>query len=158
MNRTRIKNCLIHNAVIFSKSIVLLLFLSLTTPVFGQVSSIVGEWKTVDDKTNEVRAVVRIFKATNGLYYGKIEKMFKYSDAICEKCEGEDKGKPILGMMIIRGMKDVNGELKEGYVLDPESGKKYYGTISYDSKTNKLKLRGSLDKRGILGRNQYWIK
>ncbi|MDR0368197.1 MAG: DUF2147 domain-containing protein [Bacteroidales bacterium] len=130
----------------------------LLSPIYGQVSSIVGEWKTVDDKTGEVRAMVRIFKANNGLYYGKIEKMYKYSDAVCEKCEGEDKGKPVQGMMIIRGMKADNNVLKEGYVLDPESGKKYYGTISYDAKTGKLKLRGSLDKRGILGRNQYWIK
>ncbi len=125
---------------------------------FAQVESILGEWKTVDDKTGEVRAVVRIYKASNGLYYGKIEKMLKYADAVCDNCEGEDKGKPILGMQIIRGMKADGGVLKEGYVLDPESGKRYYGTIGYDKKTGKLKLRGSIDKHGILGRNQYWIR
>jgi uncharacterized protein (DUF2147 family) len=125
---------------------------------YAQIDSIVGNWKTVDDKTGEVRALVRIFKATNGLYYGKIEKMYKYASAVCEKCEGEDKGKPVLGMMIIRGMKADKDVLKEGYLLDPESGKKYYGTISYDPSTKKLKLRGSIDKYGFLGRNQYWIR
>ncbi|MGL5957358.1 MAG: DUF2147 domain-containing protein [Phocaeicola sp.] len=43
-------------------------------------------------------------------------------------------------------------------MLDPKSGKTYYLTISYDKGTGQLKLRGSLDKRGFLGRNQYWIK
>jgi uncharacterized protein (DUF2147 family) len=102
--------------------------------------------------------LVRIFKATNGLYYGKIEKMYKYVDAVCDKCEGDDKGKPIQGLMIIRGMKAENGVLKEGYVLDPESGKKYFGTVSYDKASKKLKLRGSIDRYGVLGRNQYWVR
>lgn len=140
------------------KFISLFLIFGLFSTVHGQISSILGEWKTVDDKTGEKHSIVRIYKATDGLYYGKIVKMFTYPDAVCEKCEGADKGKPLVGMIIIRGMKEVDGELKEGYVLDPESGKKYYGSISYDPKTGKLKLRGSLDKRGILGRSQYWVK
>ncbi|MDR1459681.1 MAG: DUF2147 domain-containing protein [Bacteroidales bacterium] len=144
----------------FGRRTFLLLFLmcGMIRFSFAQIESIVGSWKTVDDKTNEMRSMIRIFKATNGLYYGKIEKMYLYQDAVCLKCEGDDKDKPILGMLIIREMKEESGVLKGGYVLDPESGKKYYGTISYDPKTKKLKLRGSIDKHGILGRNQYWVK
>ncbi|MDL2296731.1 DUF2147 domain-containing protein [Bacteroidales bacterium OttesenSCG-928-B11] len=148
----------ISNRTISRKLIALFFIFALFMNAHAQVSSIVGEWKTVDDKTNETHSIVRIYKGTDGLYYGKIVKMFKYPDAVCTACEGKDKGRPLVGMIIIRGMRDVNGELKEGYVLDPESGKKYYGTISYDSKTSKLKLRGSLDKRGVFGRSQYWIK
>jgi uncharacterized protein (DUF2147 family) len=140
------------------KWILLLLAWGMFVPLPAQVASILGEWKTVDDNTGEVRALVRIYRADNGLYYGKIEKMYKYADAVCDKCEGDDKGKPMLGMMIIREMKADNDVLKGGYVLDPETGKKYYGTVSIDPKTGKLKLRGSLDKRGILGRNQYWTR
>lgn len=139
---------------------ILLIFLLLLLP-FGahaQIDSITRNWTMVSRKTNENQALIRIFRAADGLYYGKIEKMYKHVDAHCDKCEGKDKGKPLLGMMIIRGMKAENGILKEGYVLDPLSGKKYYGTISYDTKTEKLKLRGSLDKRGVLGMCLYWIK
>jgi uncharacterized protein (DUF2147 family) len=124
----------------------------------AQIAGIQGQWRTVDDKTGEIRSMVRIYKDTaDGLYYGKIEKLFKYADAVCEKCEGEDKNKPILGMIIIRGMK-AEGKALKGKVLDPENGKIYYATVSIDEKTGKLLLRGSLDKRGWLGRNQYWIK
>ena len=48
-----------------------------------------------------------------------------------------------------------NGQLVGGKVLDPESGKFYYGKIYLDG--GKLVLRGSLDKRGFLGRNQTWL-
>jgi uncharacterized protein (DUF2147 family) len=142
----------------FQKVLILFVIYGLTHTVHAQIDTIVGNWKTVDDKTGEVRAMVRIFKATNGLYYGKIEKMYKYADAVCDKCEGEDKGKPVLGMIIIRGMKEEKGVLKGGYVLDPETGKKYYGSITYDPSSKKLKLRGSIDKYGVLGRNQYWLR
>ncbi|MDR1338891.1 MAG: DUF2147 domain-containing protein [Prevotellaceae bacterium] len=125
----------------------------------AQVSAILGEWKTVDDKSGKVRSLVRIYKDTaDGLYYGKIEKLYEHADAVCEKCEDENKNKPILGMIIIKEMKVSGKTLKGGTVLDPENGKKYHGTISIDEKSGKLVLRGSLDKKGWFGRNQYWIK
>jgi uncharacterized protein (DUF2147 family) len=48
--------------------------------------------------------------------------------------------------------------LEGGYILDPANGKKYHASIEYDKKTGKLKLRGSLDKTGMIGRNQFWEK
>ena len=124
----------------------------------AQVNKILGDWKTVDDKTGEKRSVVTIYKGSDGLYYGKISKMLMYTDMDlkCDQCKGEDYNKPIEGLVIIRGMKAENGELVGGKVLDPESGKFYYGKIYL--KDGKLVLRGSLDKRGFLGRNQTWIK
>ena len=123
----------------------------------AQVNGIVGEWKTVDDKTGEQRSIVKIFKATDGLFYGKIVKMLVGEEGlVCDQCEGADHNKPIEGLVIIRGMKEDGGQLVGGRVLDPELGKFYYGKISL--KDGKLVLRGSLDKRGLLGRNQTWIK
>jgi uncharacterized protein (DUF2147 family) len=126
--------------------------------VYAQIDSVLGNWRTVDDKTDEIRSMVRIYKGQDNLYYGKIEKLYKYADAVCDKCEGENKNKPVLGLIIITGMKAEGNVLKGGYVLDPEDGKTYYATISFDKSSGKLKLRGSLDKRGFLGRNQYWIR
>lgn len=124
----------------------------------AQVNKILGDWKTVDDKTGEKRSVVTIYKGSDGLYYGKISKMLMYTDLDlkCDQCKDEDYNKPIVGLVIIRGMKAENGELVGGKVLDPESGKFYYGKIYL--KDGKLVLRGSLDKRGFLGRNQTWIR
>lgn len=124
---------------------------------FGQVNQIVGDWKTVDDKTGESYSIIHIFKATDGLYYGKIAKMLVGpADVVCEACTGADKDKPLVGLIIIRGMHEENGELRGGKVLDPENGKFYYGKIYLQD--GKLVLRGSLDKRGLLGRNQTWLR
>lgn len=119
-------------------------------------NSIVGDWKTVDDATGENFSIVSIYQASDGLYYGKISKILKGpQDAVCVKCEGEDHNKPIQDLVIIRGMKMENGELRGGKVLDPNNGKFYYGKLYL--KDGKLVLRGSLDKRGFLGRNQTWL-
>ena len=136
--------------------IIALLLVAMSTS--AQVNKILGDWKTVDDKTGEKRSVVTIYKGLDGLYYGKISKMLMYTDMDlkCDQCKGEDYNKPIVGLVIIRGMKAENGELVGGKVLDPESGKFYYGKIYL--KDDKLVLRGSLDKRGFLGRNQTWIR
>ena len=132
-----------------------LLLLSMSAS--AQISNILGDWKTVDDKTGEQRSVVTIYKGSDGLYYGKISKMLMYgSDLRCEACKDEDHNAPIEGLVSIRCMKAEDGQLVGGKVLDPESGKFYYGKIYL--KDGKLVLRGSLDKRGFLGRNQTWIR
>ena len=129
----------------------------LSVSAFSQVQQIVGNWKTVDDKTGENYSIIHIFKATDGLYYGKIAKMLVGpADLVCEACEGHDHNKPLEGLLLIRGMHEENGELRGGKVLDPESGKFYYGKIFL--KDGKLVLRGSIDKRGILGRSQTWLR
>ena len=124
----------------------------------AQISQILGDWKTVDDKTGEKRSIVTIYKGSDGLYYGKVSKLLMYQELHpkCEACQGEDKNAPVEGLVIIRGMKAEDGQLVGGKVLDPESGKFYYGKIYL--KNGNLVLRGSLDKRGFLGRNQTWVK
>lgn len=124
----------------------------------AQVKNIVGEWRTVDDNTGAELSIVDIYQADNGKYYGEIVRLLVpgEEDAVCIACEGEDKNKPVAGLVIIRDMVEKDGALTGGKVLDPDNGKFYYGKISYEN--GKLKLRGSLDKRGFLGRTQYWIR
>lgn len=128
-------------------------------PLPAQIQLILGEWKTVDDKTSDNFACVSIYKAEDGLYYGKIAKMLVGpADLKCELCKDADHNAPLEGLVIIRGMSydAKNNQLVGGKVLDLESGKFYYGKIY--PKDGKLVLRGSLDKRGIFGRNQTWIR
>ena len=140
------------------RKISILFFILVTVSLRAQISSIVGDWKTIDDKTGERRSVVTIYKGNDGLYYGKVSRLLMYQelDLKCEACKGEDHNAPIEGLVIIRGMKAEDGQLVGGKVLDPESGKFYYGKIYM--KDGKLVLRGSLDRRGFLGRNQTWVK
>jgi len=134
----------------------LLIILSLS--VSAQADKIIGKWKTIDDKDGSAKSIVSIFKATNGKYYGKIEKMYKDSGKLCVECEGSNKNQPILGMMIINGLIEKDNKLTGGTILDPKNGKIYKCNLSIDSGGEKLNVRGSLDKSGWIGRSQTWIR
>ena len=126
--------------------------------LFSQVDQIVGKWKTVDDKTGDNFSIVEIYKGSNGLYYGKITQLLAGSpDDLCTECTGADHNQPIVGLTIVRDMQLKSGELRGGKVLDPDNGKFYYAKI-YLEDDSKLILRGSLDKAGLLGRSQTWIR
>ena len=141
-----------------NRIILALLALLMSAGASAQLRAILGDWTTVDDKTGEGRSIVTIYKGTDGLYYGKVSKLLMYQelDLKCEACKDADHNAPIEGLVIIRGMKAEGGQLVGGKVLDPESGKFYYGKIYM--KDGKLVLRGSLDRRGFLGRNQTWVR
>lgn len=139
------------------KSLVtLLVLIAVSISSSAQVAQLLGKWKTIDDADGSEKSIVYIFKATNGKYYGKIEHLFKNPDKLCTECEGELKNKPVLGMMVINGMTEKGGTLSGGTILDPNNGKVYKCNISLDTKTGKLNVRGSLDKRGLIGRSQIW--
>lgn len=125
---------------------------------FSQTGKIVGKWVTIDDATGAKKSVISIYKTSSGDYEGKIEKLIEKPNEKCTECTGADKNKPIAGMVILKKMKDKGGKLSGGTILDPGNGKTYSCSIEYDSKSGKLKVRGSLDKFGVLGRTQTWLK
>ena len=133
--------------------LVIAMFFAATT--FAQ-TPILGEWITVDDNSGEHKSVVRIYQADNGKYYGDIIELYGDPNAVCVECEDADHNHPIVGLTIIRDMQLVGEELKNGKVLDPDNGKLYYAKVYL--KDGKLVLRGSLDKAGLLGRSQTWLR
>ena len=120
-----------------------LMFMSIAA-LFAQ-EQFLGKWTTIDDKTKEPAGIVEIYQDADGLIYGKLIGTY-----------GEDKSS--VGTMIVRGMKYDDSKLVGGKVFDPEAEKLYYCTIKYDAAKQELNLRGSLDKKGILGRTQTWLK
>jgi uncharacterized protein (DUF2147 family) len=137
------------------KTVFLSLALMLAAVVNAQVPFL-GEWITIDDESGEKKSVVNIYKADNGMYYGQIVTLFENPDALCTECKDADHNQPIVGLTILRDMQLMEGELRGGKVLDPAKGKLYYAKIYLED--GKLILRGSLDKRGLLGRSQTWIR
>ena len=138
-----------------TRNFFLVIAMFFATTIFAQ-TPILGEWITVDDNSGEQKSVVKIYQADNGKYYGDIIELFDEPNAVCIECEGVDHNKPIVGLTIIRDMQLVGDELKNGKVLDPDNGKLYYAKVYL--KDGKLVLRGSLDRAGLLGRSQTWIR
>ncbi len=131
-----------------SSILVFTLFLSVNLSAGDSIS---GYWKTIDDKTNKPRSIVKIWRE-NGKYYGKILLLVgEKQDVICEKCEGKKKNKKIVGMHFLNDFIKKGKEYVNGSVLDPESGKIYRGKIWREG--NRLKLRGYVL---VFYRTQTW--
>lgn len=142
------------------KKILLSLVLVLTVSIIAnaQATKMIGKWKTIDDKDGSAKSIVYIFKATNGMYYGKIEKLFKDPEKLCTACEGTNKNKPIVGLLIINNMVEEDGKLTGGTIMDPKNGKVYKCNISQEGDADKLNVRGSMDRGGLIGRTQTWVR
>ena len=71
-------------------------------------ASPVGLWKNVDDVSGKPRALIRVTES-NGTLQGKIEKVFpapsEDRNPKCEKCEGALKNVPVIGLVILSGLK-----------------------------------------------------
>jgi uncharacterized protein (DUF2147 family) len=122
----------------------------------AQTDGVLGCWKSVDEKTNKVKSTVcfTLDKKT-GIMSGKITKLHNPTtpNPKCDNCEGARKGKPILGMTIVWGMKKADDRWEGGRILDPQKGKTYRCAIWREGKV--LKVRGYV---AIFHRTQTWIK
>jgi uncharacterized protein (DUF2147 family) len=142
------------------KTVVSTLALSLASlSAFAQMSP-VGLWKTIDDDSKKEKSLVRI-KESNGVYSGTIEKLLDPSskqDAVCDKCTDDRKDKPVLGMTILRNLKqsaDDKAVYDGGDIVDPNNGKVYRTRLKPVEDGKKLEMRGYI---GPFYRTQVWIR
>lgn len=134
------------------------IMLTFALSLFGVMTfaQIEGKWKTIDDETKQAKSIVEIFKKSDGKYYGKISQLLtKPVDPNCTTCKDDRKGKPLLGLEIIRGLKKESDEFTGGNITDPKTGKTYKCTITRSG--DKLNVRGYLGL-SLLGRTQVWEK
>lgn len=139
---------------------ILLCILNIGTNVLAEEKSVVGKWKTIDDETGKPKSVVEIFKAGEE-YKGRIVALLNPEkvNPTCEKCEGEKKDKPIMGLEIIWGVteKQPGTEWGGGEILDPKKGKTYSVRLRLEEDKDKLEVRGFMGF-SLLGRSQTWIR
>lgn len=135
------------------KTITCIVLMLVSTFNFSQ--SVAGKWKTIDDETGKVIAVVEIYER-GGKIFGKVHEIINPKDRnkVCSNCTGEDKDKPILGLTVIKGLLKDGSEYNSGKILDPKHGRLYQCFITLESK-DKLKVRGYIGI-SLFGRTQYW--
>ena len=136
------------------KQLITLLF-CITVITSMQSQSVIGKWKTIDDATGEAKSIVEVF-SKSGKIYAKVVDILDPAtkNNLCKQCSGEDKNKPILGLIIIKGLSKDGSEYNSGEILDPKNGKLYKCALTLESK-DKLKVRGYIGF-SLLGRTQYW--
>ena len=70
-------------------------------------------------------------------------------------CTDARKDKPIVGMVIVSGLKKDGSEYNGGEILDPNNGKVYKSKLEVADGGKKLKVRGYIGVP-LLGRSQTW--
>ncbi len=141
------------------KTVVSTTLLLASLSAFAQMSP-VGLWKTIDDDSGKEKSLVRI-KETNGVFSGAIEKLLDPTtkqDEVCDKCTDDRKDKPVLGMTILRGLKqnaDDKALFDGGTIVDPNNGKLYRTRLKPVEDGKKLEMRGYI---GPFYRTQVWLR
>lgn len=126
----------------------------LTLPIFGHAQSVIGTWKTMDDKTGNVKSHVTISNI-DGKLTGKVVKLINPKGYNCIECKGDKKDQPIIGMEILWGLSsDGIGKWSGGKIMDPENGKTYKCNIQLKD-DHELNVRGYIGF-SLLGRTQTW--
>ena len=119
-----------------------------------------GVWKTIDEKTNQPNSLIRLDEK-NGELIGTVTELIPTPGETlvthCNLCKDERKGKPITGMIIMKGLKRSSpGIWSGGEILDPEEGEIYkVKIIMVNDKT--LDVRGYIGIP-LLGRTQIWVR
>jgi uncharacterized protein (DUF2147 family) len=92
----------------------------------------------------------------NGALEKRLSKDAKPDD-VCDECSDDRKGKPLVGLEIIRGAKKADGKevWEGGKILDPENGRNYTLRMTPIEGGKKLEVRGSI---GPFGRTQTWVR
>ena len=117
---------------------------------------VVGKWK-LEDGT----AIVEVYKSGD-VYNGKIVWLKNPTEADGTPAVDDLNPDPqlrkrqVLGLNMLSGLKQNGGEYTGGKIYDPGNGKTYNCSMKVEG--DILKVRGSLDKKGLIGRTMDWFR
>lgn len=123
---------------------------------YSQADKIAGIWMPAKGTSQ-----VRIFKATNGKYYGKVEWLETEKDKLdVNNPDPAQRNKKIQGLMILKDF-SYNADKKRwegGTVYDPDNGKTYDCFMWFDGDDNKMTLKGYVLGMKFVGRAEDWTR
>ena len=120
-----------------------------------------GYWLTQDGDSQ-----VKIFKATNGKYYGDIRWLEEPNEddgtpKLDKNNQNEElKDRPVLGLQILKSFEydEDDKEWVDGTIYDPKNGKTYSCYMWFeDNDYNTLHVKGFIGV-SILGREVEWTR
>ena len=117
---------------------------------------VIGKWK-LEDGT----AIVEVYKSGD-VYNGKIVWLQNPTEDDGTPAKDDKNPDPalktreILGLNMLHGLKKDGSKYAGGKIYDPGNGKTYNCSMQVEG--DVLKVRGSLDARGLLGRTMDWFR
>jgi uncharacterized protein (DUF2147 family) len=115
---------------------------------------VVGKWKLADGT-----AIVEVYQE-GSVFNGKVVWLQHPTEADgTPALDGKNpdpklRKRQILGLNMLSGLVKKGGEYSGGTIYDPGNGKTYNCSMKVEG--DLLKVRGSLDKKGLIGRTMDW--
>lgn len=138
------------------KKIIFIIAALMLSVFAASAQDVLGKWKLENGS-----AIVQVYQSGDS-FNGKIVWLQKATEA--DGTPAVDKNNPdpakqsrkLIGLNMLFGLKKVGDEYTGGKIYDPANGKTYY--CSFKVEGNTLRVRGSLDKKGFLGRTMNWYR
>lgn len=144
------------------KKIVMLITMFLSIIAYSSGDDILGLWITEkSDSGNQI--IVEMYKVDEK-YYGKIKDLTIRKDEKgnnkldTKNPKDELKTRELVGIDFVSNF-TYDGEkyYEDGNIYDPTSGKTYYCYL-YIQEDGSLFVKGSIDKLGLIGKKQIWVR
>jgi uncharacterized protein (DUF2147 family) len=147
------------NQTLSASLLALSLMISANISAANDLTSPVGAWQTIDDKTNKPTAIIEIHQNDDGTLSGKAVKGLLPNDTgrRCTACKDERKDQLIQGMTIVKDMNPTDEGWSGGKILDPNNGSEYKCKMHLTDGGKKLVVRGYIGF-SLLGRSQTWVR
>ena len=143
------------NTIVMKKIIIsMVAMLAPLAAAFAQ--DVVGKWK-LDDGS----AIVEVYKQGDA-FNGKIVWLQDPTEpdgspaVDTNNPDAKLRSRKLIGLNMLSGLKKSGAEYTGGSIYDPGNGKTYNCSMKVEGKV--LKVRGSLDKKGLLGRTMDWFR
>ena len=124
--------------------------------VAASAQDVIGKWKLEDGS-----AIVEVYQEGN-VFNGKIVWLKNPTEADgTPAVDSNNPGKSlrkrqILGLNMLHGLKKDGEKYAGGKIYDPGNGKTYNCSMKVEG--DILRVRGSLDAKGLLGRTMDWFR
>lgn len=127
----------------------------------------VGVWMSIDDDGETPTGYWELYLDEGKLFGKLIYAIGESVESKLSECTKDSyAGHPVAGSLSALPLLDTvlmyNMQYREpgywwkGRIIDPEDGKLYYVKVFMDKE--EMVMKGSIDKRGLLGRKQVWRK
>jgi uncharacterized protein (DUF2147 family) len=119
-------------------------------------TSPIGKWKTLDDKSGKAMTITEVYETKNGTLAAKITENLGLP-ATCADCEGQYKGKPMVGIVTLWNLKaQKDGSWGEGNGYKPSEDRSFKAkSVKLVDGGKKLEVKGCV---AFICRTATWVR